>query len=878
MADFPWGEPRVSYNKAAAAQDFRFGEISAGARARRLPTHCFERIGDMKVYDIVIVGAGPAGSALAVHLAAAGYRVGLLERGRFPRDKVCGDLVSARGLGLLEELGCLAPVLAAPRVPIRDARVYRNGRPFSTGRMPQVPGMLPHGHAIPRKLLDEILFRRAQQVGAETVEDCRVAGFEYQRDGVLVAADIAGRPVRFKGRIIAGADGAQSVVAKTAGLEMRDPRYVLPAVRAYCHGLSLDHAVLCFEEEFFPGYGWIFPIADGVANIGVGMVQETMNRHGLVLKEFHRRLEAFVRRLAAEHGASVTIDKSAGWVIKAYGAVRRNHFDRGLLIGEAGCFVDPLTGEGIPLALATARLAQDAIQHAFGRGEFGAAALAGYEQRWRREHDADLRVSDLVVSVARNRNLLPLWMQAMNVMAMTAAEDEDYALTLGGIMAGLVPAREGLSPRIILKSLRHGPGFWRSAWDIVGQQSDTGGAYAAQLPAALMRTAADPAWSVRWASELLAKECRLVAALWPGFSSPPAIPKRIAAVRTGCAGAEGAGAETSAPAASRRALVLGASGHIGNAVVRELLQRGWEITAVSRRAEPPFNLTGLPVRFLQADGDEPGTFDRIVAGHRLVVDAAAPYPIHLLSIGQGGRSGVVRHAERRTDLLLRAVRRHRASLAYIGSFVTAPRKRDPLAGLSSRALLRLHPYFTVKQCIERRITAGMRTGLPSAIFNPTVCIGPWDLKPRRHCLIPQLLCSEVPGVVRHEVNVIDVRDVAKAVGAAADAGRYGEVIPLGGHNLSIDALVRQICRVGGRVAPPRLLLPPSMALCGTVSTETLLNLAGRASPSPALATILATESCWTAPSPAQLALGAHPRPLSVTLTDAIDWYRSVGYC
>ncbi len=830
----------------------------------------------MRSSDVIIVGAGPAGSSLATRLAATGIEVLLLERGRFPRDKVCGDLVSARGLGYLDELGCLPEVLAEPRVPIRDAKVYLNGRPFSTGRMPRIPGYPPHGHAIPRQILDEVLFRRAREAGAEAVEDCRVSGFECVRDGVVVTATVAGRSERFTGRIIVGADGAQSVVAKTAGLEMRDPRYVLPAIRAYVHGLTLDHAVLCFEEAFFPGYAWIFPIADGLVNIGVGMVQETMNRHGLVLKDFYRSLEKFVHRLAAEQGARVRIDKSAGWVIKAYGAERCNVFDRGLLIGEAGCFVDPLTGEGIPLALATARMAADAIHEAFALGTFDAAALSGYERRWRSEFEADLRVSDLVVSTARNRGLLPVWMQAMKVMALTTARDEDYALTLGGIMAGLVPAREGLRPEVVLKSLLHGPGFWFEA--LSGAERESADRYVARIPSALARTVtSDPRWSARWALELFGKEFRLARRLWPVFpalaSTTPLGPAPCDAIQPRLAEPPA----SSSARSTRKAMVLGASGHIGNAVVRELLTRGWQVTAASRRIEPAANLSGLPVRFVSGDSAEPGYFDRVVAGHDLVVDAAAPYPVHLLSRGEGGRAAVISHAEQRTDALLHAVRQHRSRLAYIGSFVTTQRVRDPLGALASGAIRRMHPYFSVKEAIQQRIEEAMQAGLPAAIFNPTVCLGPWDLKPREHCLIPQLVCGEVPGVVSHQVNLIDVRDVASAIGAAVGAGRYGEVIPLAGHNLSIDALIRSICRLGGS-PPPRFRLSIPVALTGTLATETLLNLGGFASPSPALASMLAAEGYWTSPGRTQLELGAHPRPLSGTLLDAIDWYRREGYC
>ncbi|MCU0734210.1 MAG: geranylgeranyl reductase family protein, partial [Methylotetracoccus sp.] len=682
----------------------------------------------MKIYDVVIVGAGPAGSALAVHLATAGYRVALLERNRFPRDKVCGDLVSARALGLLDELGCLEPVLAVLRVPIREARVFLNGRLFSAGSMPLVPGLPSHGHAVPRFLLDEIIFRRAAQAGADTVEDCRVTGFEYSSAGVVVSAIIGERPARLEGRLIVGADGAQSIVAKTARLEMRDARYLLPAVRAYVHGLSLDHAVLCFEEDFFPGYGWIFPLTDSVANIGVGMVQETMHRHGLVLKDFYRRLEAFVHRLADERGTQIRIEKSAGWIIKAYGAGRRNYFERGLLIGEAGCFVDPLTGEGIPLALATARLARQAIETAFARGDFGAASLSCFDELWRAAYEADLRVSDLVVASARNRHLLPLWMHALRVMALTAATDQDYALTLGGIMAGLVPAREGLSARILLKSLLHGPGFWMEAFGVPKDPPlasiaamTAGGARLAEGQAELWRgVAADPAWSTRWMLELLGKEFRLARALQPrlgGATRNTRTPERIETpTQPQCCN----GTAPARHPGPRRAAVLGATGHIGNAVVRELLSRGWDVTAVSRQAEPPANLAGLPVKFVRGgEHDQAGAFAAWIAGHDLVVDAAAPYPIDLFPKEEGGRKSLLDRVEARTRTLLTAFSRHGARLVYVGSFVTTPRSGDRLEGARSRALRRIHPYFAVKQLIVRRINAETQAGLESIIVNPT---------------------------------------------------------------------------------------------------------------------------------------------------------------
>jgi geranylgeranyl reductase family protein len=474
----------------------------------------------MKVHDVVVVGAGPAGSAAAIFLAQAGYDVALLEKARFPRDKACGDLVSAKGLSLLERLGCLDAVAQRALTPIDGATVYLNGREFSRSKMPQVPGLPPHGHAIPRVELDEILFRRAQHVGAATVEDCLVRGLDFDRQHVTVDATVSGRPQRFGGRVVVGADGAHSIVARAAGLTMDDPRYTVPALRAYCTGLPVREAILYLEEEFFPGYAWIFPIKDDLSNVGVGMVKESLTRHGLTLNGFYARFRTFIERLAAERGARVSLTPSVGWVIKTYGGARRNYFDRGLLIGDAGCFVDPISGEGTPLALETARIASETIDDAFRRGDCSADGLATYESRWRTRYDRDLRVADLMVSLARNRHLTKLWAQSFRLMGMTAAGDPDYARTVGGIMAGLVPARDGLSPNVLLKSLVHGPSFWMRAFDITPERWLTdlmsGGLRLVSWQAKVLRDSLDDyEWSKAWLLEVQAKWLEVLRASAP---------------------------------------------------------------------------------------------------------------------------------------------------------------------------------------------------------------------------------------------------------------------------------------------------------------------------------------------------------------------------
>jgi dihydroflavonol-4-reductase len=428
----------------------------------------------------------------------------------------------------------------------------------------------------------------------------------------------------------------------------------------------------------------------------------------------------------------------------------------------------------------------------------------------------------------------------------------------------------------------HGPEFWLRAFEIRPEHALSDlmaagirvGGWQARM---LQGVVAEPRWHRDWLLELQRKGLDVARTLIPELgggraqhpAAEPAVdprPRRLAA------------ASPSSAEDQRRALVFGATGHIGSAVVRELLERGWQVTATSRRTIPPENLAGLPIRFQTAHGDIPGDFDHWVAGHDLVVDAAAPYPVHLFVSQEQSERQPVDHAVRRTRALLDAVRRHGARLAYIGSFTTTPRRFGPLLGWQSRILRRLHPYFEVKKRMEDQILAASRDGLPVVVVNPTVCIGPWDLKRREHCLIPQLLSGEVPGFVRHPLNVIDVRDVAAVVLAALDTGSYGDPIPLSGHNVSTDSLVQRICELGRGPAPPRLRFPAGLTLAAALSTEALLGLAGRQSPSPALATMLLAESHWTSPEGIQNALGIWPRPLSRTLVDAIDWYRQLGYC
>ena len=325
-----------------------------------------------------------------------------------------------------------------------------------------------------------------------------------------------------------------------------------------------------------------------------------------------------------------------------------------------------------------------------------------------------------------------------------------------------------------------------------------------------------------------------------------------------------------------KALVLGASGHLGNAITRGLIDRGYEVTAAGRRLPLPINLAGLAIKYVPGDIDRPGQIDRWVEGHEVVVDAAAPYPSLLIPHG-GSAAASIEQAGRRTRMLVDAVRRQSARLAYVSTFATLADRSTGFERLQRDWIRRLHPYFAVKERIEAEIMAAVRTGLPAVIVNPTLCIGPWDIKVRDLCFVPRLLSGEAPASVAHSINVVDVRDTAAGLVAALERERWGEPILLAGHNISVEALYTWICEIGG-VMPPRVVAPITLGMIATYWSELALGAIGLPPPLPALAPMLTMLHDSFDSSPIQAELGIVPRPLSGTLRDAIDWYRHIGYC
>jgi geranylgeranyl reductase family protein len=463
-------------------------------------------------YHTIVVGAGPGGSAAAAFLAQKGWRVLLIDKATFPRDKVCGDFISPRSLRVLQALGCSHAIERAAPNRLNAASLYLNGEKITAGKIPQVGNLPDYGYTLPRLRFDEIVFRQAQASGVETIEACEVKDLTFSKTGVEVIAQKEGKPYRFNSRLLIGADGAHSTVARILGAPVHNSKNTIIALRAYFDGVRGDsqQADLFFDASYFPGYAWIFPLGNGRANVGLGMAQDVYKNHDINLRQ---RMLDWIEYdpIARQRLEGARMDgRITGWPLNTYRSSGGNFFERVLLIGDAASFVDPINGEGIHTALESARIAAQVADEALKADDFSSAFLARYEKEWRAAFDLDLRTADFIVTIIKNRSLTGVWLLILKMIGEKALNDPNYAATCGGILAGVIPTSQSLAPSIVIKTLLHGPRFWQRNLNIPLAEGplgllNFGLATASKTLDAFSQMASQPRETVGWGVEVAAK-------------------------------------------------------------------------------------------------------------------------------------------------------------------------------------------------------------------------------------------------------------------------------------------------------------------------------------------------------------------------------------
>jgi len=337
--------------------------------------------------DVIVVGAGPAGSTTAYYLAQAGLDVLLLEKSRFPREKVCGDGLTPRGVKALVAMGI--------SVSERDGWVRNKGlRVIGAGQRmelpwPELSSYPDYGLVRPRTDLDQMLARRAQQAGARLHEGVTVTGPVLDDrtgriTGVTAKSTDDGERA-YAARLIVAADGNSSRLSVSMGLRKRDDRPLGVAVRTYYRSPRHDDDYLeswldlWDGDRLLPGYGWIFGMGDGTSNVGLGLLNTSAAFRNT---DYHALLRTWLAGMPAEWGYT---EENRTQPIRGaalpMGFNRTPHYHRGLLlVGDAGGMVNPFNGEGIAYAMESGELLARTVAQALARARRSETerVLAGY--------------------------------------------------------------------------------------------------------------------------------------------------------------------------------------------------------------------------------------------------------------------------------------------------------------------------------------------------------------------------------------------------------------------------------------------------------------------------------------------------------------------
>ena len=353
---------------------------------------------DERQADVIVVGAGPAGASTAYHLANAGADVLLLEKSAFPRDKVCGDGLTPRAVKQLVGLGIDLDAPGWQRN--RGLRIVGAGHRLELP-WPELASFPPYGMVRTRMDLDEILARHAEKSGARLQERTSVIGpVVDERTGRV--AGVRAKPVDDRGRkvgdevtyrapVVVAADGVSARIAVSLGLERRENRPMGVAVRAYYETPRHDDPWMESWLELWdgtpgrsnllPGYGWIFGVGDGTANVGLGILNTSKAFQHVDYKDVLRR---WLANTPEEWGfGDDTMVGRIGSAALPMGFNRKPHYTRGaLLVGDSGGMVNPFNGEGIDYALESGEIAAHTVLQALARpdGPGRERVLEGYAQ------------------------------------------------------------------------------------------------------------------------------------------------------------------------------------------------------------------------------------------------------------------------------------------------------------------------------------------------------------------------------------------------------------------------------------------------------------------------------------------------------------------
>ena len=335
-------------------------------------------------FDVVIVGAGPAGCAAAYMLSGKGLKIGLLEKDTFPRDKICGD---AFGADVTRQFHLMSEELT-DKLQNFSQKIPANGVRFVTpaNKLLDIEFTIPKdkyggGFVAKRLDFDNFFFSETSKLGdVEIFQNQQVKSITTSADKIVLQTATAS----FEAKIALGADGTQSVLNKRLASNKVEKKHYAAGIRQYYSNVKNfhpdNHIELHFYKEILPGYLWVFPLPDNRANVGLAMLSSIVSSKKINLKE---QLDTLLKNnpvLKERFKDAVPLENVQGYGLPLGSKKRTISGNRFLLLGDAAGLIDPFTGEGIGNAIRSGRIAASHAIKAIKENRFDADFNQQYDK------------------------------------------------------------------------------------------------------------------------------------------------------------------------------------------------------------------------------------------------------------------------------------------------------------------------------------------------------------------------------------------------------------------------------------------------------------------------------------------------------------------
>jgi geranylgeranyl reductase family protein len=385
-------------------------------------------------FDVIIVGAGPAGCTAALFLAGSGSSVALIDRAQFPREIACGDALGGQVVNILKRMPGEVHTRfreQVPKTPVSGIRLFSPGYHILELPYPSHPAGTeePGGYICRRRDFDNFLLSEVRLAGNVCIyEDLWIRGIEKKKDQIHIETGT----YHFRSDIVLGADGVNSVVRKSIGVKQAGRTYGAMAIRGYFRNVTGFHPGsyidLYFLHYLLPEYFWIFPETAGTVNAGLGMKNRQISRNKVSLKNLFSKIIEENPDISARFTQAIAVSPLSARELAISRRIGRVSGDRFLLLGDAARLVDPFLGDGIGNAMASGEVAASVlIEHLKLKKEMAVIGKA-YEEKLRRRIGPEHSTGELLHKLAGYPRLL-------NMIARKAGTNERFRNLLSSALA-----------------------------------------------------------------------------------------------------------------------------------------------------------------------------------------------------------------------------------------------------------------------------------------------------------------------------------------------------------------------------------------------------------------------------------------------------------